>query len=123
MMAARRSRARAPAMRIRHLHLSDYRNFPRLDLVLPAGPAIILGANAPGKSNLLEAVHLLATMRSPRTASDAELIRWQADRLAGPPVGRLVADGDAQAGPLRLEMAGGGRRGRAFSPGGGAGPG
>ena len=105
-------------MRIRHLHLSDYRNFPRLDLALPAGPAIILGANAQGKSNLLEAVHLLATMRSPRTASDAELIRWHADRLAGPPVGRLVADVDAQAGPLRLEMAVVGRSGQPFSPGG-----
>jgi len=92
-------------MRIRHLHLSDYRNFPRLDLALPAGPAIIVGANAQGKSNLLEAVHLLATMRSPRTGSDAELIRWQVEPLVGPPVGRLVAEVDAQTGPLRLEMA------------------
>jgi DNA replication and repair protein RecF len=110
-------------MRIRHLHLSDYRNFPRLELALPAGPAIILGANAQGKSNLLEAVHLLATMRSPRTASDAELIRWQADRLGGPPVGRLVADVDAQAGPLRLEMAVVGRSGQPYSPGGEQSPG
>ena len=110
-------------MRIRHLHLSDYRNFPRLDLALPAGPTIILGANAQGKSNLLEAVHLLATMRSPRTASDAELIRWQADRLVGPPVGRLVAEVDAQAGPLRLEMAVVGRSGQPLSSGGEQSPG
>jgi DNA replication and repair protein RecF len=110
-------------MRIRHLHLSDYRNFPRLDLALPAGPAIILGANAQGKSNLLEAVHLLATMRSPRTGSDAELIRWQTDPLAGPPVGRLVAEVDAQDGPLRLEMAVVGRSSQAVSPGGEQGPG
>jgi len=122
MVAARLGRARAPAMRIRHLHLSDYRNFPRLDLALPAGPAIILGANAQGKSNLLEAVHLLATMRSPRTTSDAELIRWQVDPLAGPPVGRLVADVDAQAGPLRLEMAVVGRSGQPLRPGGEQGP-
>jgi DNA replication and repair protein RecF len=103
-------------MRIRHLHLSDYRNFPRLDLTLPAGPAIILGANAQGKSNLLEAVHLLATMRSPRTGSDAELIRWQVDPLAGPPVGRLVAEVDGQAGFLRLEMAVVGRSGQPLPP-------
>src|SRR4030067_773622 len=108
MMAVRLRRARTPPMRTRRLHLSDYRNFPRLDLALPAGPAIILGANAQGKSNLLEAIHLLATMRSPRTASDAELIRWQVDPLAGPPVGRLVADVDAHGGPPRLARAGGG---------------
>ena len=110
-MAVRLRRARAPAMRIRRLHLSDYRNFPRLDLALPAGPAIILGANAQGKSNLLEAIHLLATMRSPRTATDAELIRRQVDPLAGPPLSRLVADVEAQAGPLRLEMVVVGRAG------------
>jgi len=91
-------------MRIRHLRLSQYRNFSRLDLALPAGPAIVLGANAQGKSNLLEAIHLLATMRSPRVGTDSELIRWQVDPLAGPPVGRMVADVETQVGPLRLEM-------------------
>ena len=108
--------ARAPAMRIRHLHLSDYRNFSRLDLALPAGPAIILGANAQGKSNLLEAIHLLATMRSPRTTSDAELIRWQVDPIAGLPVARLVVEVEAQGGPLRLEMAAVGRGGQPSPP-------
>ena len=121
MMAA--ALARAPAMRIRHLHLSEYRNFPRLDLALPAGPAIILGANAQGKSNLLEAIHLLATMRSPRTASDAELIRRQVNPLAGPPLGRLVAEVEAQVGPLRLEMAVVGRSGQPSPPGGEQSPG
>ena len=110
-------------MRIRHLHLSDYRNFPRLDLALPAGPAVILGANAQGKSNLLEAIHLLATMRSPRTASDSELIRWQVDPLAGPPLGRLVAEVEAQSGSLRLEMAVVGRSGPPLQPGGEQAPG
>ncbi len=122
-MAARPRRVRAPAMRIRHLHLSDYRNFPRLDLMLPAGPAVIIGANAQGKSNLLEAIHLLATMRSVRAASDGELIRWQSDSLAGPPVGRLVADVEARSGPLRLEMVVLGRGGQAPPPEGERGPG
>jgi len=44
-------------------------------------------------------------MRSPRTASDAELIRWQVETLAGAPLGRLVAEVEVQSGPLRLEMA------------------
>ena len=101
----------AIAMRIRHLQLSEYRNFSRLDLALPAGPTIVLGENAQGKSNLLEAIHLLATMRSPRTTSDSELIRRQADTLGGQPVGRLVAEVEAKAGPLRLEMVVVGRSG------------
>lgn len=118
MMAACLRRAKEPAMRIRHLHLSDYRNFPRLDLALPAGAVIILGANAQGKSNLLEAIHLLATMRSSRAASDGELIRWQVDPLAGPPLGRLVAEVESQGGPLRLEMAVVGRSSQALPSGG-----
>ena len=118
MLAARLRRARAPTMRIRHLHLADYRNFPRLDLAFSDAPAIIVGANAQGKSNLLEAIHMLATMRSPRTASDSELIRWQADPAAGPPVSRLVADVEALAGPLRLEMAVVARASQSPSPAG-----
>jgi len=105
-------------MRIRHLHLADYRNFPRLDLALPDGPAIVVGANAQGKSNLLEAIHMLATMRSPRTASDVELIRRRADAPVGPPAGRLVADVEGQQGPLRLEMAVVGRASQLPSPAG-----
>ena len=92
-------------MRVRRLQLTDYRNFPRLDLSLPGGPVAIVGRNAQGKSNLLEAVYLLSTMRSPRADSDGELIRRQADQMAGvPPLARLVAEVEGHSGPLRLEM-------------------
>jgi DNA replication and repair protein RecF len=92
-------------MRVRRFELSEYRNFPRLDLVFPRGPVVIVGGNAQGKSNLLEAVYLLSTMRSPRAGSDGELIRRQAVQPAGvPPVARLVAEVEGSSGPLRLEM-------------------
>ncbi len=92
-------------MRVRRLQLADYRNFPRLDFSLPAGPVVIVGGNAQGKSNLLEAIYLLSTMRSPRADSDGELIRQQAAQIAGvPPLARLVAEVEGRGGPLRLEM-------------------
>jgi len=93
-------------MRVRRLQLADYRNFPRLDFSLPTGPVVIVGGNAQGKSNLLEAVYLLSTMRSSRADSDGELIRHQAAQVEGtPPLARLVAEVEGRSGPLRLEMA------------------
>jgi DNA replication and repair protein RecF len=92
-------------MRVRRLQLADYRNFPRLDFSLPSGRVVIVGGNAQGKSNLLEAVYLLSAMRSVRADGDGELIRRQATQLAGaPPLARLVAEVEGHSGPLRLEM-------------------
>jgi DNA replication and repair protein RecF len=92
-------------MRVRRLQLADYRNFPRLDFSLPSGRVVIVGGNAQGKSNLLEAVYLLSTMRSVRADSDGEMIRRQAARPAeAPPLARLVAEVEGHNGPLRLEM-------------------
>ncbi len=53
-------------MRLRRLQLFDYRNFHRLDIELPEPSALFIGDNAQGKTNLLEAVFLLATMRGLR---------------------------------------------------------
>jgi DNA replication and repair protein RecF len=91
-------------MYVRHLSLSDFRNYRRLELDLPAGLLLFLGRNAQGKTNLLEAVHLLSTVRSPRTSSDAELINWAASQ-DGPPVARIVAEAERGAGAVSVEMA------------------
>ena len=64
-------------MHIKRLSLYDFRNFVQLDLDLDAGMNLFVGANAQGKTNLLEACHLLATARSHRLAKDSEMIRWQ----------------------------------------------
>ncbi len=91
-------------MRIRRLQLSGYRNFERLDLELNSGVSIFVGDNAQGKSNLLEAVYLLATMRGLRAETDAQLIRRQSlDGLL--PAARVVAEADTMDGPLKLEVA------------------
>jgi DNA replication and repair protein RecF len=91
-------------MRLRRLQLFDYRNFPRLDIELPANVALFIGDNAQGKTNLLEAVYLLATMRGLRVETDAQLIRREL--LGDPlPAARVVAEADAAPGPVKVEAA------------------
>lgn len=63
-------------MYIERLRLTDFRNYRELDLALPKGLIVFVGRNAQGKSNLLEAVMLVATSRSFRTASEREVVRW-----------------------------------------------
>lgn len=62
-------------MRLTRLELTDVRNYASADLRLEAGPTVIVGPNAQGKTNLLEAVHYLAIGRSHRTANDQALVR------------------------------------------------
>jgi len=64
-------------MYIRHLSLHNYRNYVHLELDLDPRLNLFLGANAQGKTNLLEACHLLATARSHRTQRDNELVQWE----------------------------------------------
>lgn len=65
-------------MRIERLRLTDFRNYPSLDLALPRGLTVFTGRNAQGKSNVLEAVSLIATSRSFRTNNEREAVRWGA---------------------------------------------
>jgi DNA replication and repair protein RecF len=57
------------------LRLRDFRNYARLDADFAPGFHLLLGANAQGKTNLLEAIYLLATLRSFRGVGGAQLIR------------------------------------------------
>lgn len=79
-------------MYVTHLSLTNFRNYGRLELNLNPGVTLLHGANAQGKTNLLEAIFYLATTRSPQVDQDSQLINWTADE-AGEPivVGRLVA--------------------------------
>ena len=52
-------------MRLHHLSLTNFRNYARLELDLTTPLTIIQGGNAQGKTNLLEAIVVLATSRSP----------------------------------------------------------
>ena len=85
-------------MAIRHLSLSNFRNYARLELDLPpAGPVVFHGRNAQGKTSLLEALFYLITAHSPYTHSDRQLIHW---RMEGEPLpfARVAADFDNENG-------------------------
>jgi len=58
-----------------HLRLRDFRNYARLDADFPVGFHLLLGDNAQGKTNLLEAIYLLATLRSFRGVGGAQMVR------------------------------------------------
>jgi len=66
------------ACRITRLRLYQFRNYSDETIQLGPGLNVLSGANAQGKTNLLEAVAVLALTRSPRAAS-AETIAWGAD--------------------------------------------
>src|SRR6266516_2581786 len=65
-------------MHLSHLSLKDFRNFDQLDLTLGPGLFLFQGENAQGKTNLLEAVAMLATSNSFHASSDRELVNWHA---------------------------------------------
>lgn len=65
---------RAKQMEINRLRLNQYRSYAALDLRPGPGINAIVGDNAEGKTNSVEAVFLCAFGRSHRTARDAELI-------------------------------------------------
>lgn len=60
---------------LRTLRADAFRNYARLSLDLPEGVVVVYGQNAQGKTNLLEAIHLLGTGRLLRGRRDAEAIR------------------------------------------------
>ena len=66
-------------MQITELTLHSYRSYETLHLAFAPGVQIFLGANAQGKTNIIEALYYAAFGRSHRTSSDAELIRVGAD--------------------------------------------
>lgn len=89
-------------MHVRRIQLHCFRNYQELDLSLEPGRLLFLGDNAQGKTNLLEAVYLLAAGRSPRAGNDAELISWP-DAAEGQPFARLAAAIERQHGAVSLE--------------------
>jgi DNA replication and repair protein RecF len=75
-----------------HLRLRDFRNYARLDADFAPGCHLLLGDNAQGKTNILEAVYLMATLRSFRGVGGAQMIRHGAKGyFAG---GNVVGQGD-----------------------------
>ena len=66
-------------MFVQQLALEDFRNYERAALELDPGLNLLVGRNAQGKTNALEAIYMLSGMGSPRT-NDAALVREGSDR-------------------------------------------
>jgi DNA replication and repair protein RecF len=82
------------AVHLAHLRLRDFRNYVRLDADFGPGFHVLLGDNAQGKTNVLEAIYLLATLRSFRGVGGAQMIRHDAKGyfVGGTVVGRAPAE-------------------------------
>ena len=63
-------------MRITHLELTDFRNIAQVSIDPGEGVNIIYGANAQGKTNLLEAIWLCSGNKSFRGAREREMTRF-----------------------------------------------
>ena len=101
---AQRDRCWRCIIHISHLSLSNFRNYERLELDIPPRLSVLYGDNAQGKSNLLEAIYLLATTRSHRATTERELLSWSVPR-DGVEVSRLVAQVQKAGGPVQVELA------------------
>ncbi|MBC8120311.1 MAG: DNA replication/repair protein RecF [Gemmatimonadaceae bacterium] len=80
------------------MHLYAFRNYSDQTLTLSSPKTILVGDNAQGKSNLLEAIQLLATGRSNRALRDRDLIQ------KGKEQARVTARVERQAGTVELEL-------------------
>ncbi|WP_291050763.1 DNA replication/repair protein RecF [Herbiconiux sp.] len=62
-------------MFVRHLSLTDFRNYATAEVALEPGPNLFVGRNGQGKTNLVESLGYLATLSSHRVSTDQALIR------------------------------------------------
>lgn len=62
-------------MNLKNLKLINFRNYSKLDYKFNAPVTVLIGNNAQGKSNFLEAIYFLATSKSSRAEEDRELIK------------------------------------------------
>lgn len=92
-------------MHLKSLELEEFRSYRRLHLVLAESGCRLSGANASGKSTVLEAVMMLATTRSVRTTTERDVINWQSGKDLGvPPYARLGGEVHRATGDVALEI-------------------
>lgn len=63
-------------MFINNIQLRNFRNYSDLNLNFDADKILLIGKNAQGKTNLLEAIGYLASLKTIKAKHDSELIKW-----------------------------------------------
>lgn len=85
-------------MYLKTLHLRQFRNYRDCLVEFDAPKTILVGNNAQGKSNLLEGVELLSTLKSHRAVRDRDLV------LEGAAAGQIRADLERAYGAVELAL-------------------
>lgn len=85
-------------MHLEQLKLSHYRNYREIELRTDHQVNLFVGRNAQGKTNLLEAIYVLALTKSHRTHHDRELIGWEGETAL------ISGDIRRKLGPCRMEL-------------------
>lgn len=87
-------------MHLESIVLRNFRNYENLELEFSPSVNVFLGENAQGKTNLLEAVLMLALAKSHRTTNDKDFIMWEKEEAKME--GRIAKHG--QSVPLELAI-------------------
>ena len=82
-------------MKLINLELNDYRNCKRLVLDFNRDKVLIIGKNAQGKTNILESIYLLSTLKSPRTSNNLDFINFEGE-VADVSANIMKADTDVE---------------------------
>jgi DNA replication and repair protein RecF len=92
-------------VKLRALHVRDFRNLAEVALEPSPRATVLLGENGQGKTNLLEAIYVLTTLKPLRAVRLAELVRFGAAQ------GTVAGDFDGPGGLRRVavQVAPGGR--------------
>jgi len=75
---SRNSEQTSDAMIVNKLKLSNFRNHKNLSLEIDPATTFIIGDNGVGKTNILEALHMLSTSKSFRARYDSDVINYPA---------------------------------------------
>lgn len=85
-------------MYLKNIDLRHFRNYEKLTLAFSPRINVLLGRNAQGKTNLLEAIYFLAMTKSHRTSNDHELLQFKAHH------GQVKGEVQREQGPVKLQL-------------------
>ncbi|NTU56975.1 MAG: AAA family ATPase, partial [Anaerolineales bacterium] len=91
-------------MYLKHLSLTNFRKFTRLDIDLPKRVVLLTGGNAQGKTTVLEAIYFLAAFTSFQTHADRQIVNLEEAKKDSLTVARLVAEYQRGKGKHRIEV-------------------
>jgi DNA replication and repair protein RecF len=90
-------------MYLKRLSLTNFRKFTRLDVDIPQRVVLLVGANAQGKTSVLEAIYFLAAFTSFQTHADRQIVNFHESKNNSLTVTRLIAEYQRSKSKHRLE--------------------